>query len=445
MEEQRPSLEIVEDFLCQEHLAIVGISREPASFSKTLFEEFCRRGYDVVPVNPHTPEVLGRRCFANVQQIEPPVEAALLMTPPDITDAVVRDCAEAGVRRVWMYRASGHGSVSSKAVQFCQERGIRVVPGECPFMFWPNTGALHRFHGLVRKITGQYPVRARALATAVKTDPAATASRARRAFEVTVAVAIWIALGISLHLDVRTYLLLGIPLTAAFQWGVRRNSLRALWVRDAVPFRLDAMGWMIAAFLAIVPMYRLVTDFHAKAPGATKAFDVAALAGAFAVAYSLRNLRRAATRPLLLCLLIAGGIGIAIMFASGLGAGFAQRNLWQRLAIGLGSLLMFVPVSFVLEEVSFRGAFDAHIHHPAESKGIASALFVSALWGLWHLPVVLGQAPLVALVPQLLVVHCAIGVPLSIFWRQSGNLFVTGSTHALIDAVRNALLVLPWH
>jgi len=53
--------------------------------------------------------------------------------------------------------------------------------------------------------------------------------------------------------------------------------------------------------------------------------------------------------------------------------------------------------------------------------------------------------PLLALLPQLLVVHCVIGVPFSIYWRRSGNLFVTGSTHALIDAVRNVLLVLPWH
>ncbi|HME31959.1 MAG TPA: hypothetical protein VKG65_04330, partial [Terriglobales bacterium] len=59
-------------------------------------------------------------------------------------------------------------------------------------------------------------------------------------------------------------------------------------------------------------------------------------------------------------------------------------------------------------------------------------------------PVVFGAAPLRLLIPQLLVVHCVIGVPFSIFWRRSGNLFVPGSTHALIDAVRNALLVIPW-
>ena len=154
---QSQPLETIEDFLAQKRLAMVGVSREPGSFSALLFKELTSRGYEVVPVNPNTPEVLGQKCFARVQDIEPPVEAALLMTAPTGTDVVVRDCAEAGIRRVWMYRATGQGAVSNQAIQFCQERGIRVVPGECPLMFLPQSGAIHRIHGWLRKLTGRYP------------------------------------------------------------------------------------------------------------------------------------------------------------------------------------------------------------------------------------------------------------------------------------------------
>ena len=59
--------------------------------------------------------------------------SVLLMTSPEATETVVHDCAEAGIRRVWMYRATGKGSVSAKALAFCQEQGMRVVPGQCPF------------------------------------------------------------------------------------------------------------------------------------------------------------------------------------------------------------------------------------------------------------------------------------------------------------------------
>jgi len=149
--------ETIQDFLAQKRIAIAGISHDPLSTSVALFKEFARRGYGVVPVNPHLQEVEGRRCYPRVQAVQPPVDAVLIMTSHEITETIVRDCAEAGVSRIWMYRAGGKGSVSDKAVAFCQEHSIRVVPGQCPFMFLPGAAAVHRFHGFVRKITGRYP------------------------------------------------------------------------------------------------------------------------------------------------------------------------------------------------------------------------------------------------------------------------------------------------
>jgi hypothetical protein len=186
-----------------------------------------------------------------------------------------------------------------------------------------------------------------------------TANRGRRTIETTVVVAIWIALGIGLHLSVRSYLLLGIPLTAVFQCGVRRKPLRALWLRDPVRSRFDSGARIIGALLAVAPAWQLVTDVRAKSPSVNKLFDLAAVGGAFAAAYALRNLRRVTIRSLMLCLAIAGGVGIAIMVAAGFSGGFAHRALGQRFAIGAGSLLRLIPLSFVVEEVSFRGAFDA--------------------------------------------------------------------------------------
>ena len=152
-----PSLDTIEDFLAQKRIAMIGISRNPKDFSAALFQELRQRGYDVIPVNPKVSEVMGQHCFARVQEIQPPVEAALLMTKPEVTDQVVSDCAAAGIRRVWMYRAGGKGAVSLNALVYCQEHGIQVVPGQCPFMFLPDCGGVHKLHGFVRKITGRYP------------------------------------------------------------------------------------------------------------------------------------------------------------------------------------------------------------------------------------------------------------------------------------------------
>jgi predicted CoA-binding protein len=162
MARQPLSLETIEDFLAQKRVAIIGASRDPKSFSIMLLKEFVRRGYEVIPVNPKTSNVLGRTCYGRVQDIQPPVQGAIVLTSPQVTEATIAECAKAGIPRIWIYGANGKSNVSQKTLASCEEQGIQVIAGQCPFMFLSGSGGVHRFHGFVRKITGRYPRRSAA-------------------------------------------------------------------------------------------------------------------------------------------------------------------------------------------------------------------------------------------------------------------------------------------
>jgi len=149
----------IEDFLGRKRLALVGVSRNPKDFSRGVYAELCRRGYDVVPVNPLIKDIDGVPCFSRLQEVTPPVAGALIMTPAEKSEQVVHDCAEAGIDRVWLHRGSGQGAVSKAAVDFCHERGMRLVEGHCPFMFLSETPFFHRLHGFFLKLSGRYPAR----------------------------------------------------------------------------------------------------------------------------------------------------------------------------------------------------------------------------------------------------------------------------------------------
>ena len=149
--------EDIEDFLAQKRLAMVGVARNPKDFSRGLFRDLCRRGYDMVAVNPMMSELDGQQCYSRVQDIAPPVNGVLLMTPPAVTQGMVRNCWAAGITRVWMHRGGGTGAVSQEAIDFCREKGMRVVAGYCPYMFLPTTPFFHRVHGFFMKLTGGYP------------------------------------------------------------------------------------------------------------------------------------------------------------------------------------------------------------------------------------------------------------------------------------------------
>lgn len=151
-----PALAPAARFLAVKRLAIVGLSRNPKDFTRMVSAELVRRGYQVVPVNPGAAGAVldGVPAVARLQDVRPPVEAALLLTAPAQTDAVLRECVEAGVTKVWLHRGGGHGAASAGALAFCAQHGLDVVHDLCPFMALPGAGLPHRLHGWVRTTFG---------------------------------------------------------------------------------------------------------------------------------------------------------------------------------------------------------------------------------------------------------------------------------------------------
>jgi hypothetical protein len=270
--------------------------------------------------------------------------------------------------------------------------------------------------------------------------PPTAASLARRSIVVSAVVAIYITLGFLLRLDPNSYLLLGIPITLLFQVFIQRRPLRALWLRDAPPLRLDAVLVLVFLALAVVPVITLVQGVQAGTwPVAM--YGAVSIVGAFGAAYATRAMTGTAVRQVGWCLASAGVIGIGLVLLAVVtqrGLDLVPNAVTAARVFGF-SLLQYVAVSFVIEEVFFRGALDSYIHRSEADPGWVSAIVVSALWGLWHLPISFPTAGWGS-IPALLVFQIAVGVPLSIWWRRSGNLAVPSVAHALIDAVRNVLI-----
>ena len=269
--------------------------------------------------------------------------------------------------------------------------------------------------------------------------PALDTSRRRRSLEAVAFVAVWVVAGYLLPISANAYLLLGIPLTIGFQVLVRRRPLRELFAGNTTRFALGRRGVAIAAALAVVPGYHAL---QAATGGewTLLGWYLAAMAGAVCAAFSLRaSSVSAALRSAALPIAI-GSTGMAVVFGViHIASGTPLPVVAALTAVAKYTALYF-PATFLLEEVAFRGALDAHVHHQGEARGWQSAIFVSALWGLWHLPVTSGL-PFPLQLLELVGVHVLLGVPLSMAWRRTGNLAGPALAHAVNDAVRNAMML----
>lgn len=151
------TLPLIHAFLAEKRFAMIGVSRTAKDFSSRLLADFSNRGYAVVPVNPGAKEILELRAYARIQDVQPPVRAALVMTPRSLDADILRACAEAKVRMVWLYGIRGPKEISQQAIELCKSSGIELIAGYCPYMFLPKAAFFHRMHGAFARLFGMYP------------------------------------------------------------------------------------------------------------------------------------------------------------------------------------------------------------------------------------------------------------------------------------------------
>jgi predicted CoA-binding protein len=147
----------IEDFYAGKRLAVVGVSRSQSDYSRGLFRELVKRGYEVIPVNPHVKSVEGKKCFSSVKAIKPAVDRVIILLPPDKSEQAVEECMAAGVKNIWLHQHIARGVANTRVIYLCEKSGISLIAGFCPFMFMPGTALLHRFHGSVLRLMGAYP------------------------------------------------------------------------------------------------------------------------------------------------------------------------------------------------------------------------------------------------------------------------------------------------
>lgn len=140
-----------ERFLAHRRIAVLGVSRSGQSPCNHIARKLEAAGHEVFAVNPHADAIDGRPCFHRLSSISGGIDAAVVGTHPRDTPAAVRQCAEEGVKAVWIHRGLGEGSGSAEAVRIGREAGIDVIAGGCPMMF---LAPVDPFHACLRWFVG---------------------------------------------------------------------------------------------------------------------------------------------------------------------------------------------------------------------------------------------------------------------------------------------------
>jgi hypothetical protein len=134
---------LVQDFLAQKVIAVVGVSDKRDTGANRNYKTFKRHGYRVYAVNPRISTFDGAPCYPDLKSIPEKPDAVFMLTSPKVTEEIIKQCVDLGIKHVWMHcmmgtkpgLLTGSTSVSPSAVEMCRTNGIAVIPGSCPAQF----------------------------------------------------------------------------------------------------------------------------------------------------------------------------------------------------------------------------------------------------------------------------------------------------------------------
>lgn len=124
----RPMNELAHAFLKEGPWAVAGASSDRSKYGNKVLRCYQQHGLKAYPLNPRATEIEGVRAYASLADLPEQVVGLSLITPPAISERVVKEAIAAGVKRLWFQP----GAESAAAIAEAEAAGLEVIAwGPC--------------------------------------------------------------------------------------------------------------------------------------------------------------------------------------------------------------------------------------------------------------------------------------------------------------------------
>ena len=109
------------------NIAVVGLSPDESKPSNEVAKFLIERGFNVFPVYPKFDEILGRKVYRNLTQIDQEIDIAVMFRKGEFASELVKDVVKKGVKTLWLQL----GITNDEAGAIARENGINFVQDRC--------------------------------------------------------------------------------------------------------------------------------------------------------------------------------------------------------------------------------------------------------------------------------------------------------------------------
>jgi len=127
MEQDPSSDEQIRDILSLNKVAVVGMSKNSSKAAHYVPKYLFENGYDIIPVNPYSDEILGQKSYNSVSDIVGDVDIVDVFRPSDQVLPVIREAIKKKPKVIWLQE----GIHNLEAEELARSAGIKVVFNRC--------------------------------------------------------------------------------------------------------------------------------------------------------------------------------------------------------------------------------------------------------------------------------------------------------------------------
>lgn len=109
------------------NIAVVGLSPDESKPSNEVAKFLIERGFNVFPVYPKFDEILGRKVYRNLTEIDQDIDIAVMFRKGEFASELVKDAVKKGVKTLWLQL----GITNDEAGAVARENGINFVQDRC--------------------------------------------------------------------------------------------------------------------------------------------------------------------------------------------------------------------------------------------------------------------------------------------------------------------------
>ncbi len=119
--------EEIKQIFSLKNVAVIGMSKNQEKAAHYVPKYLSQNGYNIMPVNPTTDEILDKKCYPSVEDITEPIDIVDVFRPSDQVLPVVQQAIKMKPKVIWLQE----GIHNAEAEELARKEGIKVVFNRC--------------------------------------------------------------------------------------------------------------------------------------------------------------------------------------------------------------------------------------------------------------------------------------------------------------------------